>query len=48
MLSGSGTFERNGERTPFKTGDLLFVEKQAPHRFVDFTADFATWVLFLD
>ncbi|HTL97873.1 MAG TPA: cupin domain-containing protein [Holophagaceae bacterium] len=48
VLSGSGVFERDGGRAPFKAGDLLFVEKQTAHRFVEFTEDFATWVLFLD
>jgi hypothetical protein len=27
-------------------GTLLFVAAGRPHRFEDFTADFATWVLF--
>lgn len=46
VTSGSGTFVYDGERTPFKSGDLLFVPAGVDHRFENFTDDFATWVLF--
>ena len=46
VISGSGTFAKGGERCPFGPGDLIFVEAGAEHRFEDFTADFATWVVF--
>lgn len=46
IASGSGTFFKNGERVPFKTGDVLFVPAQEEHRFENFTEDFATWVIF--
>ncbi|HJU84818.1 MAG TPA: cupin domain-containing protein [Holophagaceae bacterium] len=48
VQAGSGTFLNATDRMPFKAGDLLFVEKGVPHRFEDFTPDFATWVIFLD
>jgi mannose-6-phosphate isomerase-like protein (cupin superfamily) len=44
--SGSGTFFCDDQRTKFTAGDLLFVAAGVEHRFENFTADFATWVLF--
>ena len=46
VISGSGIFYNNGERRPFKTGDLIFVPAGIEHRFEDFTDDFKTWVIF--
>lgn len=46
VISGSGTFVHDGQRTPFHAGDALFVKAGVPHRFEDFSADFATWVFF--
>jgi mannose-6-phosphate isomerase-like protein (cupin superfamily) len=46
VLSGSGTFVHGSERTPFGSGDALFVAAGNEHRFEDFTDDFATWVVF--
>jgi mannose-6-phosphate isomerase-like protein (cupin superfamily) len=46
IASGSGHFYNNGEYTPFNTGDVLFVKAGHEHRFENFTADFATWVIF--
>ncbi|MCJ7466900.1 MAG: cupin domain-containing protein [Maribacter sp.] len=46
IISGSGTFFCDGQRTKFTAGDLLFVAAGVAHRFENFTADFATWVLF--
>lgn len=44
--SGSGTFVLEGEHHPFAPGTCFFVRAGAEHRFVDFTPDFATWVVF--
>ena len=46
VIAGTGTFVHRGERTPFRAGDTLFVRAGVPHRFEDFSADFATWVFF--
>lgn len=46
VISGSGTFINGDVRHPFGPGDFLFVPAGVEHRFVDFTEDFATWVLF--
>lgn len=46
VISGTGTFEHGHERKAFGPGDVLFVEAGLPHRFVEFTPDFATWVFF--
>jgi len=46
MISGSGTFMNGSERTAFAPGDVLFVPAGVPHRFIDFSDDFATWVFF--
>jgi mannose-6-phosphate isomerase-like protein (cupin superfamily) len=46
IVSGSGRFDNGGQVQPFKAGDLIFVPAQRPHRFTQFTDDFATWVVF--
>ena len=46
VRQGNGTFERDGERIPFGPGDALFVPAQTEHRFVEFSDDFDTWVIF--
>lgn len=46
IVSGSGTFERGTERVRFGPHDVLFVPAGLPHRFVDFTPGFRTWVVF--
>lgn len=46
IISGSGMF-LNGEKTvEFQAGDFLFVPAGIEHRFINFTADFSTWVIF--
>lgn len=44
--SGTGVFVNAGERTTFQPGDALFVAAGVPHRFEDFSDDFAAWVVF--
>ncbi len=46
IARGQGFFLYDSKRVPFQPGDLLFVAAGIEHRFVDFTDDFATWVLF--
>jgi mannose-6-phosphate isomerase-like protein (cupin superfamily) len=46
VLSGTAMLDREGERVGCAAGDALFVAKGEKHRFVDATADFATWVVF--
>jgi mannose-6-phosphate isomerase-like protein (cupin superfamily) len=46
IASGSGWFVKGEERIAFAPQDVLFVEAGAEHRFEDFSADFATWVVF--
>lgn len=43
---GSGHFVRGAERVPFGAGDMLFVPARMEHRFEDFSADLAVWVMF--
>lgn len=46
IISGSGMF-LNGEITvEFQAGDFLFVPAGIEHRFINFTDDFSTWVIF--
>lgn len=46
VQSGTGALVRNGEKSPFVPGDALFVAAGIEHRFVDFSDDFACWVIF--
>jgi mannose-6-phosphate isomerase-like protein (cupin superfamily) len=46
IAAGQGEFVCDGETCPFHTGDLFFVPAGVAHRFVSFSADFATWVVF--
>ena len=43
---GSGVFILGDERIAFAPGDALFVPAGVDHRFVEFSDDFATWVIF--
>lgn len=46
IASGNSQFFRDGEIVTCKTGDVLFVPAGMEHRFVNFSNDFATWVIF--
>lgn len=46
IAAGSGRFVKNGEEAGFGPNDVIFVEAGADHRFVEFSDDFACWVVF--
>lgn len=46
VIAGHGRFFCAGETRDFAPGELLFVAAGVEHRFVEFSDDFATWVLF--
>ena len=46
VLRGTGTFLQGERREPFGPGDFMLAPAGVPHRFEDFSEDFATWVLF--
>lgn len=46
VITGTGTFSREGEMRPVREGDVIFVEAGVEHRFESFSEDFATWVVF--
>lgn len=46
VISGAGEFVVDGQRSPCVAGDALFVAAHVEHRFENFSADFATWVVF--
>ena len=46
VVSGRGDFIKDGDRRSFRPHDVIFVEAGAEHRFVDFSDDFAVWVIF--
>jgi mannose-6-phosphate isomerase-like protein (cupin superfamily) len=51
VASGNGYFvqgpdEQQLERKPFGPGDVIFVPAGRLHRFLDFSDDFGTWVVF--
>ena len=43
---GSGTLTIDGTAHACTAGDAFFVATGQPHRFSNFTRDFATWVVF--
>ena len=46
IVSGSGKFKNGDETISFKPNDFLFIPAGVDHRFIDFTEDFVTWVIF--
>jgi len=46
VRAGHGTFMLDGMPRKFETGETLFVPAGVEHRFVDFSEDFETWVVF--
>lgn len=46
VISGTGNFYNNGERSAFQAGDVIFVPAGVEHRFENFSEDFKTWVIF--
>jgi mannose-6-phosphate isomerase-like protein (cupin superfamily) len=46
VVAGHGRFDNGGEVVDCAPGDALFVPAGRPHRFIDFSDDFATWVVF--
>ena len=46
VIAGTGSFVNGDDRHPFAPGDVIFVPAGVVHRFEDFSADFATWVIF--
>ncbi len=46
IISGSGKFINGNKTVDFKPHDVLFVPAGTEHRFINFTTDFATWVIF--
>jgi mannose-6-phosphate isomerase-like protein (cupin superfamily) len=46
VVSGHGRFDNDGKVASIGPGDALFVAAGRPHRFLDFSDDFATWVIF--
>jgi mannose-6-phosphate isomerase-like protein (cupin superfamily) len=46
IADGRAEFELEGDVTPVDAGDFLFVPAGADHRFLNFSDNFSTWVLF--
>ena len=46
VVQGTGFFRNGDARHPFAAGDLLFVPAGVVHRFEEFSADLAVWVVF--
>ena len=44
--SGSGFLQQESACEPANPGDVFFVPAGARHKFVDFSSDFSTWVIF--
>lgn len=46
IAKGTGEFVCEGDKMTFGEGDVLFAPAGAEHRFLNFSDDFATWVIF--
>ncbi|MEO6133063.1 MAG: cupin domain-containing protein [Saprospiraceae bacterium] len=46
IISGYGDFVSDGIQYSFSEGDFFFVAAGVEHRFVGFSEDFSTWVIF--
>ena len=46
IIEGSSEFFRNGETIKCGKGDVIFAPAKMEHRFINFSVDFATWVVF--
>jgi mannose-6-phosphate isomerase-like protein (cupin superfamily) len=46
VARGHGRFDNGGEVVGFAAGDALFVPAGRRHRFIDFSDEFAAWVVF--
>lgn len=46
IARGHGFLIREEEKLAISAGDVIYVPAHMPHRFVDFSDDFATWVVF--
>jgi len=46
VAKGEGRFVCDGRETRFRAGDALFAPAGKEHRFVEFSEDFAVWVVF--
>ena len=46
IVSGNSDFYREGKTIKCKKGDVIFVSAQKEHKFVNFSDDFATWIIF--
>ncbi len=46
IISGNSEFLREEEIINCTAGDVLFVPAKMEHRFMNFSEDFATWVVF--
>lgn len=46
IISGSGKFKNGEETISFGPNDFLFVPAGRDHRFIEFSEDFLTWVIF--
>lgn len=47
ILAGSGWFVIGEERRRFEAGEVLYAPAGVAHRFEEFSADFATWAIFV-
>lgn len=46
VIRGRGVLVHNGARSPFESGDVLFVAAGCEHHYEDFSRDLALWRVF--
>jgi mannose-6-phosphate isomerase-like protein (cupin superfamily) len=46
VIAGTGKFLHGETISNFSAGDFIFVKAGVEHRFLEFSSDFSTWVIF--
>ena len=46
VIRGRGVLVHDGKRTPFVSGDILFIAAGTEHHYTDFSNDLALWRIF--
>jgi len=48
VIAGTAQLKYDKGHIPCGVGDVIFVPKKSPHKFVEISKDFAVWVVYFD